>query len=110
MSTNKLQNVSKRQAHLLDELQSLLERQIELAHKGNIAEAELLGKKADGLVRKIAQTGLLERRENGNRRDLLRRLYEELRLTIATRSADVAEKLIQVRKGKRTVGAYRSTI
>lgn len=110
MSSNNVQDVARQQAHLLDDLQSLLEKQIELAHKGNIAEAELLSKQADGLVGEIAQTGLLEREANSDRRELLRRLYEELRLTIATQRAAVAEKLIQVRKGKKTIQTYRSNI
>jgi hypothetical protein len=110
MSSNNAQDVTLRQAHLLDDLKSLLEKQIELVHKANIAEAESLSERADALVVEIAQTRLLEHEVNSERREQLRRLYEKLRLTIATQKAGVAEKLAKVRKGKRTIGTYRSSV
>ena len=96
--------------HLLDDLQSLLEKQIELAQQGNISGVEILSKQASSLVVEIAQTGILELREFKNRREQLQKLYDSLLLAITAQSAEVAGELSRVRKGKKTVEAYRSNI
>jgi len=103
MSTDK-------QIHLLDDLQSLLEKQIELVQQGNISGVEILSKQASSLVVEIAQTGILELREFKNRREQLQKLYDSLLLAITAQRADIAEKLSRVRKGKKTIGIYRSNI
>lgn len=94
----------------LDDLQSLLEKQIELAQQGNVSEAEVLGKQAGSLVEKITQLGILESAEFKNRREQLQKLYGRLCLAVTAQRADVAEKLSRVRKGKKTVETYRNNI
>jgi len=96
--------------HLLDELQSLLEKQIELAHQGSIIELERLSTQASRLVEKIAQAGILELSEFKSRREHLQKLYKELCLSITAQRADIAEKLSQVRKGKKIIQIYRKNI
>jgi len=96
--------------HVLDELQSLLERQIELTLQGNISDIDVLSSRADSLVAEIAQTGILESTEFKDQRDRLQRLYDSLHLTITAQQADVSEKLSRVRRGRRTVAAYHSNI
>lgn len=103
MSTDK-------RTHLLDGLQSLLEKQIELAQQGNISGVEVLSKQANSLVGKIAQTGILELREFKKRRERLQKLYDSLLLAITAHRAEAAGELNRVRKGKKTVEAYRSNI
>ena len=103
MSTDK-------QTYLLDELQSLLEKQIKLAQQGNISGVEVLSKQANSLVGKIAQTGILELREFKKRRERLQKLYDSLLLAITAHRAEAAGELNRVRKGKKTVEAYRSNI
>lgn len=98
------------QAHLLDELQELLEKQIELVRLGNIGDIELLGKQASCLVGKITQAGILELAEFENRQEQLQKLYETLCLAITTQKADTAEKLNRIRKGKKTIKTYRNNI
>lgn len=95
---------------LLDSLQILLEKQIELAKEGNISGVEVLSKQADSLTGKIAQTGILELPEFQNRREQLRRLYDTLSLAITARKAETCENLSRVRKGRKTIGTYRSNI
>jgi len=95
---------------LLDELQSLLEKQIELAQQGNISGIEVLSRQASFLVEKIAQTGILESAEFKNRREQLQKLYKELCLVITAQKADTSEALSQVRKGRKTVEIYRNNI
>jgi translation initiation factor IF-2 len=98
---------------LLDELQTLLEKQMELARQGNIREVEVLSKKAGSLVEKIIQTGTPDRPETlltGQQRRQLGKLYEDLCLAISAQKAGVCTELKQVRKGKKTIQAYRSHI
>ena len=103
---------TRKQIHALDELQSLLEEQIKLAQQGNAASRriDVLSKQADALVGKIVQTGMLESAEFKNRREHLKKLYDTLCLAVAAQKADTAAKLNQVRRGKKTIGTYRSNI
>jgi len=94
----------------LDDLQSLLEKQMELAQQGNISGVEVLSKQAHSLVEKIAQTRILELREFKNRREQLQKLYDSLLLAITAQRAEAAGEISRVRKGKKTVEAYRSNI
>jgi len=103
MSTDK-------QIHLLDDLQSLLEKQTELAQQGNISEVEVLSKQAGSLVAEITQAGFLELAEFKNRRERLQKLYDGLCLAFAAQKASVAEELNRVHKARKTIGTYRSNI
>lgn len=102
MSTNK--HIS-----MLDELQSLLEKQLELAHQGNSAgkQIEVLGRQADCLVKEITQAGILERPEFESQKKKLKKSYEDLHLAITAQRTDTAEKLSQVRRGRKIVETYR---
>jgi uncharacterized protein (DUF1919 family) len=94
---------------MLDELQNLLEMQLKLVHEGNSAGKQMddLGTRADLLVEKIVQAGILERPEFKSRKEELKKSYEELHLAITDQRADTAEKLSQVRRGRKIVGTYR---
>jgi uncharacterized protein YicC (UPF0701 family) len=96
--------------HLLDDLRSLLEKQIKLAQQGNISEVEVLSRQAGSLVEKIEQTRILESAEFENRRERLQKLYDSLCLAVTAQRADIAEELSRVRKGKKTVRTYRSNV
>jgi hypothetical protein len=113
MSIKNIDVIGDNQTHLLDELQTLLEKQIELARQGDLREVELLSEKSGSLVEKIAQTGILDTADpsfNGGRRERLQKLYEDLCLTVEAQKAGISEELSRVRKGKKTVQAYRSHI
>jgi len=103
MSTDK-------QISMLDELQSLLQQQLELAHQGNSAgeQIEVLGRQADCLVNNITQAGILERPEFASRRKKLIKSYEDLCLAITAQKAETTEKLCHVRRGKNIIETYRS--
>ncbi len=113
MSTNNTDVIGDNQIHLLDELQTLLEKQVEMAKQGNIRDVELLSEKSGSLVEKIAQTGILDPADpafDEVRREQLQKLYEDLCLAVTAQKAGVREELSRVRKGKKTVQAYRSHI
>jgi len=100
------------QVSVLDELQALLDRQVEVARQGDSAgeQIERLGRQADCLVEKISHAGVLERTECESRRKQLRKSYEKLCLALTAQKADVSERLSQVRRGKRIVETYRNHI
>jgi len=113
MSTNNSEVIGNNQIHLLDELQTLLEKQVEMARQGNIKDVEVLSKQAGSLVEKIAQTGILDPADpafNQVRRGQLQKLYEDLCLAVTAQKAGVGEELSRVRKGKKTIQTYRSHI
>ena len=108
MSTDNIQTIVDEPLHLLDDLQSLLEKQTKLAQQGKIGDVELLSEQASSVVERIARTGILELPKFKNRRGQLQKLYEELCLTITAQEAEITEKLRHVRKGKKTIRTYRS--
>ena len=110
MSTDSDEIIPDEQIHLLDELQNLLEKQIELARQGNINEIEVLSKQANSLVGKIARSGVLESSEFKSQCEQLRKLYQDLCLALTAQQAETAEELSRVRKGKKSIKAYRNNI
>jgi len=114
MSTNNSEVViGNNKIHLLDELQTLLEKQVEMARQGNIKDVDVLSKQAGSLVEKIAQTGILDPADpafDEVRREQLQKLYEDLCLAITAQKAGVGEELSRVRKGKKTIQTYRRHI
>lgn len=99
-----------RQIYLLDELQSLLEEQVEQARGGRLSKVETLSERAGAIVEEIARAGILEAAEFKGRRERLAELYRDLRLTLAGQKDEVGRQLEKVRKGRKTIGAYRSNI
>jgi len=95
---------------MLDELETLLQKQIELARQGSFGDLESIGTQTSRLVEKIVATGFLESDEFKNRRLHLQKLYEDLRRTIAVRKADVEDDLNRIRRGRKTIGVYRNNI
>jgi hypothetical protein len=94
---------------MLDELQNLLEMQLKLVHEGNSAgnQMDVLGTRTDLLVERIVQAEILERPEFKSQKEKLKKSYEDLYLAITAQRADTAEKLNQVRRGKKIIGTYR---
>jgi hypothetical protein len=96
------------QVLFLQELQNLLEKQIDLANQGNIKDVEAMARQASSLAERITDKKVLERPEFQNRRQQLQKLYEDLCLVITAQKAKTGEQLIQIRKGRKMLGAYRS--
>jgi len=101
-------NIPSNQQTLLQDLQILLEKQIESANRGNIKDVEAMASQASSLVKTITERGIFEKPEFQNRRQQLQKLYEDLCLAITAQKAETGEKLSQVRKGRKMLGAYRS--
>ena len=99
-----------RQTWLLNEMQKLLEGQIDLARQGRLSEVEALGEKVSGIVEEIAQKGILESAEFEGQRKQIARLYRNLKLTLTDQRDEVSRELDRIRRGRRTIGVYRSSI
>lgn len=99
-----------RSSSKLDELQNLLEKQISFAKQGNLNKVELLNEQAESLAGQISQSGIFEPAEFKTRHKHIRKLYQDLYLALKTQQTEAAEELKRVRKGKKTIAAYRGNI
>ncbi|UCC98610.1 MAG: hypothetical protein JSW66_01695 [Phycisphaerales bacterium] len=97
---------------LLDELEGLLKRQIELAHQGDAAgeQFDVLTARAGSLVETVSQLGPSGSGQFQHRLEKLRKLYETLSLVVAAEKADVSEELGRIRRGRKIIGTYRRNI
>jgi len=95
---------------LLNELGNLLNRQVELARRGGLGQLERLVGRCEPLVVKIKAAGLFEKPGYEQQSRRLVKLYHELQLMLSTQKNAVAEQLKSIRKGKRTLSAYRGNV
>jgi hypothetical protein len=93
---------------LLDNLQSLLEKQIEMARRSNFRRVEALAEQADSIVEKIVKIKAFEQPEFDGRRKHLTKLYEKLQLILAVGKDSVGRQLRQVGNVRKTLHAYRN--
>ena len=114
MSTNDTEVIGDNGIHLLGELRTLLEKQVDKARQGNITDVELLSKQVGALIDKILQKGIFldpaDPMYDKERREQLQKLYEDLCLAVAAQRAVVCEELSRVRKGKKTLQAYHGHV
>ena len=96
------------QTHLLDNLQSLLETQIEMARKGNLRRVEALAEQADSVVEKIVKTKTFDQPGSDGRREHLTKLYKKLELILTAGKDSVGRQLRQVGNVRKTLHAYRN--
>jgi hypothetical protein len=101
-----------KQENILKGLQNLLEEQIKLTRGGNYDSVRLdqLNKQADVLVRRIAQTKLLQQDGFKGQKEKLRKTYDDLYLAIKAEQKQIAENLNKIRKGKKTISVYQKNI
>jgi len=95
---------------LLEELGTLLEKQIALARKGSFAAVLQITGQSEPLVAKIAEARLFEKPEHKIAKDRLANLYRDLQILLSTQQSAAAEQIKSLRKGKKTLSVYRSNI
>jgi len=103
-------HISRASENLINDLQALLEKQIEMAHKGNVTGVESLSKQANSLIEKCTQSNILKHPDLKNQHEKLKKLYEQLSLAIAAQKAETAEQLSRIRKGRKTLSVYSGGI
>ncbi len=96
------------QMRLLDDLQSLLEKQIEMARRSSFRRVEALAEQADSVVEKIVKTKAFEQPGLDGRRELLTKLYKRLELMLAAGKNSVGKQLRQVGNVRKTIHAYHN--
>jgi hypothetical protein len=95
--------------YLLDELQVLLQKQIELIRRSDFSGFEALTEQTGSIVEKIAKKGAFERSEFNEQRERLAKLYKKLIIIVAAQKGQVARQLRRINEGKKTLGAYRDS-
>ena len=96
------------QIQLFGDLQSLLEEQIELARRSDIAGIEVLAEKANSAVSKIAQITTPEQNDFIGQRQRLTKLYKQLELMLTANKDNIARQLRQTKDTRKTLQAYRN--
>ena len=95
-------------AQLFKDIENLLEKQIELARRGSYGKLLRMAGQCETLVARTAETGLREKPEYKEAIDRLAGLYNELQLLLSTQQNAAAEQIRAIRKGEKTLAAYRS--
>lgn len=112
MSADNVETASYERISLLNELQNLLEKLLQLARQGDSTNEhfDAVIAKADSLVGKINQFGPIGSGEIQHRFERLRQLYETLSLVISVQKADVSEELNRIRRGKKIIAVYHKNV
>lgn len=95
---------------LFEELQRLLSEQNNLARQGKLRRVQALCERTGGLIEELSRSGILESEEFAAQRRQLADLYENLRLTLSDQRDQAGKELGRIRKGRKTIGAYRDSI
>jgi len=98
-----------KQKLLLDNLQSLLEKQIELARKGNYRRVELLSEQAGSAIEELAKIDSPDSSDFENRRKNLLKLYEKLELMLVAEQNSIKDQQKQVDNVRKILSAYRNS-
>ena len=96
------------QIGLLDNLQSLLEKQIEMARRSNFRCVEALAEQADSVIEKIVKINPFGQPELDGQRKQLVKLYKKLELILAAGKDSVGRQLRQMGNVRKTFKAYRN--
>ena len=101
-----------KQKNIIESLQTLVEEQKKLTRGGGYDSARLeqLGRQTDVLVRKIAQTKILQQERFKGEREKLQQTYNELCLAIKAEQKHIKDGIEKVRKGKKTVSIYQKNL
>jgi hypothetical protein len=95
---------------LLTELESNLNKQLELARRGNLESVEKLADSCRMLVEKISSAGLMEKPQYQSQRQHIEMLYMELLLLLSSQKEAITEQLKSISRGKKTLATYRNNI
>jgi len=91
---------------LVDELQQLLERQLDLARGGSLARLQQLSERVDTVVSRITEAGMMDSPPLRSRMPVLEVLYRELCIILVAQQRETSRTLRAVRQGKRLLRTY----
>ena len=107
MSTDTVEIIPNEQAHLLERLQSLLEKQIELVRRGDFRTSEALTEQSDSVVDELVRTKAFEQTGFDEQRARVAKLYRELVLMVAAEKDRLGKQVQQIGQGRKTLKVYR---
>ena len=112
MNNDNVELTFDKQVRLLDKLQSVLAKQLQLARQGDSTNERfgVLTGKAGSLVKEIERTGILDLDKLQYRREELRKRYENLCLIVAAQKTNVSRELSRIRRGKKIIETYHSNL
>ena len=93
---------------LVADLEGVLEKQLKLMRNSRDKAAADLADKTTDFVNIIGQKKILNNDKFAVQRKNIQRLFKELTLATAERTQSVSSELNKIRKGKKSVGAYKS--
>lgn len=99
-----------RQKSLVNTLQNLLKKQIDFARQGRISTVQNLSIKTNSIAEQIAREKILDSDDFKNHKKQLQKAYEDLSMALKVQKDDIAVKVSQIKKGKKTIKAYRKNI
>ena len=89
-------------------LENLLTRQVDKLRRYDLDGAVRIAEEATEIASRLGVEDVLERQEFSAQKKRLDALYKDIELIIETERSEVANKIKQIRKGKRTLGAYKN--
>jgi hypothetical protein len=94
----------------IDDLLFIIENQVTLAQKGDIAQVEKLTQNADTLIEKIKLSGTLDLKKNNRQLQDLVTSYNKLILILTAQKDAARQQLNSINRGKKTFKAYSSNV
>jgi len=98
--------ISDDKTHLLDDLHSLLEKQLDFARRGNMVAVERLSEQTEMCVRLIAEPHVLDAPGFQDGRQRIERLFGRLCLALKAQRVETSTALSAVRRGRRMLETY----
>lgn len=90
----------------LDDLQTLLKKQIEMAKKGNYRNLENLAQETGNIIEQIVKTKNLHQPDFKNKFDDIAKLYNKLQLMLAGEKSNLSTRLKKITNVRKTLTAY----
>ena len=96
--------------HLLSELESNLNKQLEFARRGNMISVEETAGQCQTLVENIKSAGLMEKPQYQSQRQHIEKLYQDLLLLLSSQKDAIAGEIKSIAKSKKLLATYRGNI
>ena len=106
----KARSISETTDDLLEQIESLLRRQVELANRDKISEIEGVLAETDRLIQEMRRSRSFNEAKLSEKRAVLGDLYGQLCLALMAKRSETKKELIQLRDGKRVMGVYRANV
>lgn len=110
MNVNTINIIHQEDVLLLNRLTRLLEEQINVIQCSDVSgrKIEALVEQIQSIVNEIACKRLLDLEQFKDKREHIKRLYDNLNLAVIARRNETEKNLNHIRKGRKTIGAYRN--